>query len=280
MSSQSLFSFFFSLHTEGAVSSGGAERESETSPGAGPQRCCHEGREQERPQLSRQCTKQAHKRLRCKLKWCVCVWMDFSGTQTLTLLTLIVSWRSSLRSFLRRESQLRTTHFRSASVFRCLRRGQFSLTSSVCSNWSCPHCELCVHASLLWALTSVFRTANRVTSSLFNTLMSLPQFSVRCSLRLQHAGKACPNCLILWQSTLLNTLWKGFEKERRLFFINFCSDSLMGCWTSQPELVSLPLLSICMSLSFTLRFRSSWLCTIFMTSRPNLLPPQFPPNIE
>lgn len=50
--------------------------------------------------------------------------------------------------------------------------------------------------------------------------------SICCSLRFQHAGKACPNCLILWQPTLVNTLRKGFEKERRLFLINFCWDSL------------------------------------------------------
>lgn len=118
--------------------------------------------------------------------------------------------------------------------------------------------------------------------------------SVCCSLRFQHAGKACPNCLILWQPTLVNTLRKGFEKERRLFLINFCWDSLtlwcvehvsvessnmdgllrslLSPWTCLP-------LSLVLSLSLLrLSLWSSWLCTIFMTSPTNFAAPSLYPE--
>lgn len=204
------------LFSEGALSSRGAERESQAPPGAGPQRCCNESRQQERPQLSCVCTNQGHKCLWCKSK-CVCVCM--------------CAWTEEWYSL----KKIQTEGLEVGLV----RMGQAWPLLHVVAEF-----QLSVPASFLRALECCTAspqcagTATRVTTSLFNALVSLPQFCICCSLHLQHAGKACPNCLILWQSTLVNPLWGGFEKERRLFLINFSWDSLMGCWMSQPEHVS------------------------------------------
>lgn len=167
----------------------------------------------------------------------MCEWATFG----LRLLTLFSSKRDTLRVKLYKRIDrllLKTwLEFGSASILWFMRSRQ------VCQTSHCVTCKACpvpVFASflLLHALECCTGTATRVTTSLFNTLISLPQFSICCSLHLQHAGKTCPNCLIMWQSTLVKPLWEGFEKERRLFLINFCWDSLMDYWTSQAEHVS------------------------------------------
>lgn len=121
--------------------------------------------------------------------------------------------------------------------------------------------------------------------------------SICCSLRFQHAGKACPNCLILWQPTLVNTLRKGFEKERRLFLINFCWDSLTLCcvsWTCQcgklkygwtsplsPLTINMsPPLSRALSLCSDSLFGHLDSAQFLWHPPPILLPPHFPLNTE
>lgn len=110
-----------------------------------------------------------------------------------------------------------------------------SLVSSVCD----CECDLCVSASLFdvdalessTASPDCAGTVNRMTTNLFSTLMSLPQFAVHYTCSMLRMPFQTVSSFSFW----LKMLWKDFEKEQRLFPNNFCSVSLMGSWMSQPE---------------------------------------------
>lgn len=126
-------------HTEGAVSSGGAERASQAPPGTGTQRCCSEGQQQEQPQLSCQCSKQDHKHQWRKFKWFKLFWSHCEGVG-LSCQAFVESGRSVLSSVW--------------TVSGCLFATRFTAS---------PHCA---------------GTANGLTTILFSALKSLAQFAV------------------------------------------------------------------------------------------------------
>lgn len=104
------------------------------------------------------------------------------------------------------------------------------LTSSVCSNLSVSRLSLplcSVHWSVVQRRLSVQEQLIEWPAASSNPLMSLPQFSVRCSLHSQHAGKACPNCL----SPLCWALYKKALRRREDFSLLTSAPSLL--WTAE-----------------------------------------------
>lgn len=139
---------------------------------------------------------------------CVCVWMNFS-----LALHLKQYRRVKCGVVLRCDTSGDTIRPDSAEedlkVGLGLEPGVFDLCLVHCVKPS-QESQLCVPVLSLHALEYCAASpqragaATRVTSSLFSALMSLPQLCICCSLHLQHAGKSCPTCLILWQATLVN----------------------------------------------------------------------------